>query len=280
MAGAAAAAGAPIPFALGGAPQASLWANEDIVVQGRDLSDVTFRLQPGMTVTGRVVYKSSAGAVPAPSDAARLVLAPMPTEPGFAGLLRSMTSPVPLTIGEDGAFSVKGVVPGEYRVGTFGLETLISQIMPGAASTPRGGWTLESARLGNRDVADTPFDVRPGEDVAGIVVTFTDRATELSGTVIDQANRATGAFPIVVFSTDRTYWTVGSRRVRLVRPGTDGKFVARGLPPGAYYVCAVTEANDEHLYEPSFLELLIPGAFTLTFAEGEQKVQDLRLAGG
>jgi hypothetical protein len=133
--------------------------------------------------------------------------------------------------------------------------------------------------LNGRDVSDAAFDVPPGEDVSGIVVTFTDRPSELSGHVLDAAGRPVGNFPIVVFSTDRTNWTLASRRVQLLRPSTDGKYTANGLPPGEYYICAVTEADENTLYDPSFLEILVPGAFKLTLGDGEKKVQDLRIGG-
>ena len=276
---AAAAAGVELPFSLGGgANQSSLWANEEVVVQGRDVTNLTLRLQPGMTVSGRVVYDSATQAAPAETARTRIMLASMPTGSGLAAMLGSMMGPATPTMASDGTFTARGVVPGPYRVTTFGAGTIFNQLIPGAA--PEGGWALKSAMLGGRDIADVPFDVRPGEDVSGIVVTFTDRPTELSGSVLDSANRATGSFPIVVFSTDRAYWTLMSRRVQLVRPSSDGKFKTRGLPAGEYFVCAVTEANEEQLYDPLFLELLVPGAFKITLADGEKKVQDLRLAGG
>jgi hypothetical protein len=187
-----------------------------------------------------------------------------------------MLSPTPLTVAADGTFTSKGVVPGQYRLTVFGAGMMLNQLIPGSGD----GWTLKSAMLNGRDIADVPFEVRPGEAISGVVVTYSDRPTELTGSVLDRANRATGNFPIVVFSTEREYWTLGSRRVQLVRPSSDGKFKATGLPAGEYFVCAVTEVDEEQLYEPTFLELLVPGSFKITLAEGERKTQDLRLAGG
>jgi hypothetical protein len=42
----------------------------------------------------------------------------------------------------------------------------------------------------------------------------------------------------------------------------------------------VTEADETGLYDPSFLQLLVPGSFKITLGDGEKKTQDLRLAGG
>jgi hypothetical protein len=150
----------------------------------------------------------------------------------------------------------------------------MGQPLPGSA------WTLKSAMFNGRDVADLPFDVRPNEDASGLVVTFTDRPTEISGSVVDRAGRPAPGFPIVVFSTDRAYWTVGSRRIQQARPSSDGKYKLSGLPAGEYYVCAVTDLDQGQLYDPSALDALAAGSFKITLADGEKKVQDLKLAGG
>jgi len=134
--------------------------------------------------------------------------------------------------------------------------------------------------LNGRDVADAPLEVKPNEDVPGLVVMLTDRPTELSGTVVDRAGRPAPGFPIVVFSTDRAYWTIGSRRIQQARPSSDGKYTLTGLPAGEYYVCAVTDLDQAQLYDPVFLEALAAGSFKITLTDGERKTQDLKLAGG
>jgi protocatechuate 3,4-dioxygenase beta subunit len=272
----AAAAGVAPAGLFGGAGQASLWAAEDVFVQGRDIANLALRLQPGMTVSGKVVYESTTK--PAPTDFSRtsLMLSSPGSGGGMAGMVAAMLAPSILTIAADGTFTAKGVVPGSYRVTVFGAGMILNQQLPGSGD----GWTLKSALLAGRDVSDVPFEVRPGENVSNLVVTFTDRPTELSGVVYDQANRPIGSFPIVVFSSDRAFWTSGSRRVQLIRPSSDGKFKTTGLPPGEYFVCAATEVDDEQLYELSFLELLVPGSFKITLAEGEKRTLDLKLGGG
>jgi hypothetical protein len=125
--------------------------------------------------------------------------------------------------------------------------------------------------LGGRDVSDVPFEVKPSQDVSGLLVTFTDRPTELSGTVIDQAGRAAPGFPIVVFSTDRTYWTIGSRRVQQARPSSDGKYKLSGLPPGEYFVSAVTDLDPNDLADPLFLEQLAAASFKIPWLTAKKR---------
>ena len=45
-------------------------------------------------------------------------------------------------------------------------------------------------------------------------------------------------------------------------------------------MCAVTDLDQGQLYDPSALDALAAGSFKITLADGEKKVQDLKLAGG
>ena len=110
--------------------------------------------------------------------------------------------------------------------------------------------------------------------------TDTDKPIVLSGRVFDADGRPSPAFPIVVFSTDSTHWSAGSRRVQQVRPASDGSYRLLGLPAGEYFVGAVTTLDLEDLYDPVFLQQIVPIAFRITLAEGETKQQDLKLGGG
>ena len=115
--------------------------------------------------------------------------------------------------------------------------------------------------------------------MAGLVVTLTDRPTEISGIVKDAAGRPAPGFPIIVFSTDRNNWTTGSRRVLQARPSSDGQYRLVGLPAGEYYVAAVTDIDPTQLYDPAFLQQLTASSFKITLADGEKKTQDLKLGG-
>lgn len=73
-------------------------------------------------------------------------------------------------------------------------------------------------------------------------------------------------------------WARESRRVMQTRPATDGHFVMRGLPPGDYLLAAVTDIDPDERYDAAFLRQLIPAAVRLTLAEGDRKIQDIRIA--
>jgi hypothetical protein len=256
---------------FGGSNVKILWAREDVIVQGRDVHGLFLNLRPGITLSGSFVFD---GTSPPPGPMATMMLiAPAGTGGTMAELGAAMRSAVMVAPGPDGQFSSSGLTPGRYRLLSFGALQAASPV----PMNMTGGWSLRSALLDGLDVSDVPFEVAPGRDAAELTITFSDRASQISGTVIDEADRPTGAFPIVIFSTDRSHWAPFSRRVTVVRPSTDGRYTARGLPPGEYFVSAVTELDEGAQFDPSFLEQLAPASFRILLGEGEQKVQDLRL---
>ena len=261
----------------GGAAGATHWAQEEIGVQGRDISDVTLTLRPGMAVTGRIVYEATTKTPPSDLSKSGLTLIPAPTGTGVNDLVAGLVGggSMPLKVEPDGRFAIRGVTPGKYR-----LNLPFAMVPMAGLPSSAGGWTLKGAIAGGRDISDSPLEMRAGVDVSDVVVTFTDQPSELSGTVIDGAGRVTADFPIIVFSTDRAYWTLGARRVQTARPSSDGKYKITGLPAGEYFVCAVTAVDRTEVYDPAFLSQLMGVAFKITIKDGEKKTQDLKLGGG
>jgi hypothetical protein len=139
---------------------------------------------------------------------------------------------------------------------------------------------LKSAIAGGRDILDFPLVIEPNQEVGGIVMTFTDRTQELSGTLQDATGRPTADFTIVVFPADNQYWQPQSRRIVSTRPGTDGRFIFRNLPPGNYRLTAITDAEPGEWFNPEFLNQLVGPSIAISLAEGERKVQDIRVAAG
>jgi hypothetical protein len=254
------------------------WVKDEISVAGVDITDVTLVLKPGLTFSGRVVYEGTTLAPPANLAALSFRLVPASTDTGGpAAMAMAMVAEARIGVAADGTFSAAGIAPGLYRF--VAQPGILGALSPSVVASA-GGWVVKSAMAGGRDIADAVLEVRAGENVSGVVVTFTDQPTELSGRVFDRAGRVTADFPIVIVSTDRTTWVRDSRRVQVVRPATDGRFVATGLPAGEYYLAAVTAIEPDQLADPSFLEQLAAVAIKLAIADGEKKTQDVKLAGG
>lgn len=260
----------------GGGGTQVLWAQEELIVDGHDISNLTLNLQPGMTVAGKFVFESSTLPPPADLTTARVTIAPPPTGTSPLEFAVSILSAfAPSTTAADGTFAVKGLTPGQYKL-SVGMPGMIQ-----SPTTPGGGWVLTSVTVGPNgpDISDSVIDLKPGQDLSGLIVTLSDRPTELSGVVKDSAGRPAPGFPIVIFSTDRSTWAMGSRRVLLARPASDGRYRLVGMPAGQYFVAAVTDIEPAQLSDSLFLDQLAGSAFTLTLAPGEKKTQDLRLGG-
>ena len=265
-------------MAMFGGAVGTHWASEEINVSGRDITDVTLVLKPALTVTGKVVYDASTMKPPEDMTTVRLAVSSMGNDAAspIETLVQSMLGGSSVTVSADGTFVAKGLSPGRYRIMT--ASGVLASLAPSEGL--EGTWTLKSVMAGGRDVADTGLDVK--DNVSNVVVTFTDKPSELSGTVFDQQGRVTPEFPIVIFSTDKASWVSGSRRVKQARPASDGTFKVTGLPAGEYFVCAVIAVEQSELADPEFLEQLAASSYKIkiTMRDGQKTVQDLKLGGG
>lgn len=262
----------------GGGGGLTLWADQVVEISGQDLSGLVLRLQPGLTVSGRIEFETTKPQPPDPSSA-RIGFNSASVEPG-SSLMEAMAKVMTGTFGsaqKDGSFNVSGLIPDRYRLLFVPPNVMLP---PPLMPVQPGGFVLKSAMLNGADIADVPLDLKAGAEIKDLVVTFTDKITKLSGVVEDQAGKPIIGFPIVVFSTNAAHWTFGSRRIAEARPASDGAYKVLGLPAGEYYVCALTDLDPNDLYDPAFLEQLVSGSFKITLTEGEQKTQNLKLGGG
>jgi hypothetical protein len=235
----------------------------DFSVEGRNLDDLVLQLSPVsttmITLAGRVAFEGTTLAPPANLEGnVRVTL----TGPALTGTFAATTR-------ADGSFALS-VAPGRYQM----LVALPNQ----PAVTPGPSWQLKAAIVNGKDASDTVLDLATGDNFGDIIVTFTDRVSSLSGTLQDAAGRIAPGYYVVVFSTDRSFWRAGARRLpEPVRVGTDGSFRFANLPAGSYHLAALTEVNRLELYDEAFLEALKPSALLVTLADGEQKTQALAI---
>lgn len=237
----------------------SLWAMADIVLDGQNVSGLTLTLQPGFTISGRLDFKGTL----APPDVSRLRIQLIPAAAQSLGQVSLGVSPA--VVNADGSFSFAGVTPGQYRA---------TAAIPNARPD-QPGWVLMSAVFNGRDALDTPLELR--QSVNDALLTFSDRPAELSGSLQDPAGRPAPDYYVIVFSSDRTYWTPQSRRVRAMRPSAEGRFTVRNLPAGDYLIAAVTDIEDGEWGDPGVLQQLSTVSMKLTLADGEKKSQDIQV---
>lgn len=232
------------------------WAAVDLAVFGQGVAGVTLALQPGMIVTGQVLFDGFG--LPRPPDLRRVRVTLTPDGSGNESGVPSVST----NLDENGRFELMGVVPGRYRIRTSGATS---------------GWFLESAMAGGRDALDFDLEVPERESVSNLVVTLSDRSAELSGALEDSLSRPVVEFTVILFPSDSRYWRPMSRRIASARPATDGRFVFAGLPAGEYRLAAVTDVEPGQWYDPAFLSQLVAASVPISLAEGERRVQNLRV---
>jgi hypothetical protein len=235
----------------------TLWAEMSVSVGTRDVSELTVGLRPGIKVSGMVQFSGTAERPQ--SDRLPTIginLEPADVRPGLQGG-RGRIEP-------SGQFATVGVPPGRYFVRVAGAPQ---------------GWSFHSAMVGGRDASVVPIDLE-GNDLGGIMLTFTDRPSELSGEV--SAEGATPDFAsVLVFPTDTTAWTgygSSSRRFATTRVGKDGKYRLTNLPAGDYYVVAIPDREATDWQNPKRLESLSTEAARVRVRDGDHVTQMLKVS--
>jgi len=237
-----------------------LWASADVDIDGQPISGVTLALQEGLTIVGQMAFDADGVDPPTLFTRARLNLIAADGN-AMIGIGGNSTQ-----VSASGGVRIKGVVPGRYRV-------------TANFNTPEANWILKSAVIKGKDAVDAPFDLAAGDTITDAVFTFTNRTQEVTGTLQDASRRPAPDYTVVLFPSDRALWG-STRRVRSTRPGTDGRFAFANLPAGVYRIAAVTDIGAEELRDPALLEELAAASIAFTIADGEKKVQDLRIASG
>ena len=134
--------------------------------------------------------------------------------------------------------------------------------------------------MNGQDILDVPITIRPNESIRDVNVIVSDRPAQLSGVVHNAAGGGPNEFTVILFAEDRGFWTPQSRRIFAGRPSADGAFAFTGLVPGTYLLSAIDDVEPGEWFDPALLQRLVPAALKIAIAEGEQKVQDIRLGGG
>ncbi len=247
--------GEPLPA---GSNTIQFWAAADVHVFSDEVSGLTLSMQPGMIVSGQVLFDGFS--LPRPENLRRVRLTLTPDSDGSEGGVSSAST----TLEPDGRFRFVGVVPGRYQI---------------RATAGAPGWWPKSAMVGGFDALDFQFEVPERESVPNVVFTLADRSAELSGTIQDSLSRPVSDFTVILFASDSRYWQPLSRRIASTRPATDGRFIFAGLPAGEYRLAAVTDAEPGAWYDPDFLSQLIGASVGVSLGDGERRIQNLRVAG-
>jgi len=124
----------------------------------------------------------------------------------------------------DGTFDLGWIAPGLYA--------LSLDIPAGMRET----WWFDSAVAEGREVLDRQLPV--GDTDVSLRLSLTDSLAGLSGYVRDASGNASPDITVVLFASDRMFWSRDSRRVRVAQAATDGSYSVPHVPPGDYYLAA------------------------------------------
>jgi hypothetical protein len=238
-----------------------LVAELPVTVADRDITNLAVILRPMARVTGRIAFE---GTSPQPPPAQYRTLG-LTIEPADGRTLRPA-----LAVDPSGNMSSPGLAPGKYYV------RLLTAALRGGG--PGVTWTLKSAMVGGRDVSDVPL-VADGNDITGLVVTFTDHAPTIGGTVRDAQGAPDATASVLVFPVDRALWVDYGRvprRLRNVRADRTGTFTMSGLPDGDYFAIAIPDASAGAWPDPAFLQRAAVQATRLKIEGGTSTSIDLR----
>lgn len=243
---------------LGPAGPASEGAFAMVTVGTADVSGLTLKTIPDVTVTGRFRMESDHPRAPWPSQIH------VGTYLAFDGMY--LVPSARAEGGSGGTFTLRGVHgPRVLRVGYV-------------LATPLSPWWPSKVLLDGADITDIPTDF--SQTAHGrLEVVFTQDPAGFMGTIADQTGKPVPFAFVVVFSADRDLWHPWATTSNVVQADAQGEF---GFPtrPGRYLVVALPpdafpSSRDAR---PNF-EQLSQKAINLWLGERERKILSLRITG-
>jgi hypothetical protein len=240
-------------------PGADESASVPITAGGQDITDLIITTARGKTISGEVTLEG------APAGLKFLRVNASSPEPGGPQPTRIYDETQGM-VDEKGRFQIRGL-SGRGVFNAFPAN-------PGGAP----GLFLKSVTIDGENFTDIPFDFSTARDDTKVQIVMTDKQTTLSGTVKNARGEQIIDYTAVMFPAQLKEGVMPGRYIRVVRPDQQGRFQARGLPPGEYFAVAVDSLEQGGQFDPAFRKQLEPSAKRLTLSEGQTATIDLTLA--
>jgi hypothetical protein len=236
-------------------PPSALWANAPVTVSTEDVSGLSLTLRPAPRATGRVCF-DGATPPPTPDRLVAMTVALSPVGPTGA-------PPPPTRLTAAGEFTSAGYPPGQYYL---------------QVPTPGAPWIAKSAMAGGRDLIQLPVELTE-TDVSGVVVTYTDRPSQLSGSVTALSTPSESTSVMLLAADYRSALAAGAvatRVARLVTVSKSGTYTLPALLAGEYLILAVADMDASLAMDPAFMDAIAKQATRVSLAEGEKKTMGLQ----
>lgn len=243
------------PTRINASSETAQWAEQLMVLNDKDLNDVSLFLRVGMRVSGRFEVDGSSDDSGNWTSGLTVSLDPASS--------RYANAPTPAaTFDASGkSFTFDNVLPGRYL------------LRVGAGSNR----AVKSVTYQGRDAWLTPFTV-DASDINGVVATLTDHPTIIAGTVTGTGDL--GESSVLVFPQDPQTWTdfgTAPITIRVIDITNSGTFEVRGLPAGDYLLVAFDQDTSIDFQNPAFLQAAARVATRLRVGDGEKQSADLKI---
>ena len=248
-----------VQMALGGGSAQALYGEVPITVGSSDISDVAIVLSEGAKLTGRLVFDGAA----APPQAQQLRSMSISLQAADGRSTGAVAGFQQTTIDQDATFKTPSYPAGKYLIN---------------AGSAGQGWIVRSIVADGRDATNEPIDLRDA-DITNVVITYTDKVAQVSGTV-HAAQGAAIASGSTVFMFPADYRArianADGRRFRNAAVSKTGAYTFALLTPGEYLVAALDVDDVPENRDTPFFDALSRVATRVTIGEGDKKTQDLQ----
>lgn len=249
------------PFRPGRGESSGEFASMPVVVSGSDITGLRIVTGKGAIISGRVVYEGTAKKSDGPAGSPRVMATPVDPSGQFAFGNDPRTNGV---IDENGNFRLTAVSTG---------RVFLNVVTPPS-------WGIKSITLEGEDIIDQPLDLTGRQSVTGVVIRLTDKLTQVAGRVSDGRGQLLRDYVVVIQPAEEQEPIVASRRTRIARPDTSGRFELRGLRSGRYMATALETLEQGRQFAPEFREQLRRGGREFSLSEGQEVALDLTLTSG
>jgi protocatechuate 3,4-dioxygenase beta subunit len=252
------------PSAIGQGPlpaERTLWGLTPVTVGETPVTSIAVVLRTGAMLRGRVVFDGSTSAPIAGRVQTAIGAAFAPAWPLAVFAATRLGARVTPT----GDFVTQGVPPGR----------LTPNFTAPLASLP--GWHFESATLNGRDLTIAPLAL-DGQDVDGIVLTFTDQPATVSGVVAGPDGRPSTSAVVIVFPADYEAWIesgLSTLAARVATASQTAEYTVTGVPRGNHIVAATTEDTLAN-WQPATIRALAAAGTRISLQRGESRRVNLR----
>jgi hypothetical protein len=246
-------------MALGGGSAQALYGEVPITVGSSDITDIAIVLNEGAKLTGRLVFDGAA-APPQAQQLRSISISLQAADGRSAGAVAGFQQ---TTIDQDATFKTPNYPAGRYLIN---------------AGSAGQGWIVRSIVADGRDATNEPIELRDA-DITNVVITYTDKVAQVSGSV-HAAQGAAFASGSTVFMFPADYRArianADGRRFRNAAVSRTGAYAFAALAPGEYLVAALDVDDVPENRDTPFFDALSRVATHVTIGDGEKKTQDLQ----